>query len=793
MSDIESEYSDNEPFDTAHEIRPAKASDFRSPGGRNHEKLAEYFQINEEDEVIFLSLLCLCDPKTQPSESNDYVLSIQYITEVFLGIVYLKMVEKLQEQEAEDFEISITSIKFKMSLQIFQILWDIITQLGVADDEGLQTLLNVGIACWEDDLPFWGPQEQLYNDHFNLRTSYLMCCILFNSLNYLFVDNGVCNLALNPYTSTFTKFWRYYTEMLQLQLHVDRYLEFLEQPTPPGLVEMLKGTTMIRYVLGYILNQSHLPSNPSYVVDLTEKSLLDVYDPVVRDNVNGGALTKIIHYYEFLDLILNLGPSGIPSGESSKFFPDHYPSFDELDEDLRYILDYESAEELLDVEGEDSSVAKLRTYLVTTIEQFQNGNDFEDRTPEEVEDLPEYPQGENLVLSPRFRQEVLQELRQLINDINDLTGPEIEQIMNFDQSIGRILQVMISDVNLNDLHILRQKLISLLGQVNFLLEVFLLPDNALDELVDFLFEEVDASVYTPLVEQNHIVPVFAIKNFDVLFDRFPDTMKAMTVELFLARKRTRNIIWKFCHEINLSYGYVDFICQLLVGYPLEDSEVVFSRAGKILELTTLEKAMLLNEFIDSATTFLSASEGIENDDGYEFTLSITVCHKFVHLICLLITKVIKEGMFEGEDGKGGGQLSSLHTIIGFVFAYMSKVPLARTLYFQVLELIKIKDARNSEKNTPKETENFALKEICVNAVQAYKTSQLIAQKKYQEVSKKTDAVGGIRKFLENFSQIYVDSTLWQYLEDIKTKTEPIGFPPLPEPKSKKKKKKNKKK
>ncbi|CAH6723974.1 hypothetical protein CLIB1444_24S00738 [[Candida] jaroonii] len=754
MSDIDSEYSDSDQaFDTAHEIRPAKSSDFRSPGGRNHEKLAELFGIDEEDEVIFLSLLCLCDPKTQPSESNDYVLSIQYLTEVFIGIVYLETLNKIEGQEDDDFVISITSVKFKMSLQIYQILFDILCKLGVADDEGLRSLNSgINLSMWDDGIEWWGPAEELYNDHFNLRTSYLMCCILFNALNFLFVENGICNLATNPYTPFFTRFWNYYTDLLSKELDIDHFLEYSGKDTPPGLVEMLKGASIVRYMLAYILNQSQGPSNPNYIIDLTEKSLLDVYDPVVRDNVNGGAVTRDIHYYEFIHHIMNLGEK--PS-EGRMFYNDH-PPFDGYDEDLRYILDYESAEELSDVEDEVSSFKNLQNYLRSAVEEFIGGKDFEDRTPQE---RIETSMGPNLMLNDSFRKSVLPQLRSIIHDVNSLSTDDVEGLLTFDHLPFE--SIMTSSRYKDDPkdHVIR------IAKVMFLSEVFLLSDHYLDDLISYIFEEADERFYTPLVEQNAIVPVYSIKNLDVLLVKCPETIKAILVELFFSPSRRGMLVFNLCHEINLSYKYIDFICQILVGFPL-NPEYGFSRKGKTLEFTDFEKGMMFNHFIESCALFLKASEGIENDEGFEFTLSTTVCHKFVHLICLLIAKVIQEGIFESKDGAEA--LGSIHVIIGFLFSWISKVPLARTLYFQVLESFKANmvdpiKVHMDEGKYPDVDPKLA--NICVNVVHTYKKSQLITRGDYEEAKEFEGDAGAITEFIENFPQI-VDSNSWQILKEI---------------------------
>lgn len=792
MSTDDSDYSDIENDYDTHRTKPAIAKRFKSPGGRNHEKLMKMFAINPQDEQTFLTLLCLCDPKTQPSESNDYVLSVQYLSQVLIGIQYCKIIPQVQlEQEYHD--IPIETVKYKMSLQLFTILLQILPFLSansVADIESVVFDAN----DWEQKLPLWGPYVLLSKDLFNLRTTYWMVCILLNSLNELFsAANGRRNLALNPYCFKFTQLWKIYTEVLRRALTIDQIMEDQDLETPLIIIEILKGSSMVRFILGSILNQSIHMENDKYITDLQLKSLLEVYLPNNRSNPNGGSLNRVIHFYELYLVVLDLELNS----DYQQIFEEKYLTFDSIDEDVRYIFDFE--DDLLEEENDDEldqseSEDREKDSSAMNLQLPKNGlkdgdlhkikvklkdafihESSGDLQESDEDDWNDNALGQNIISLPWFKQEVLV---QFANELK--TKRNFDFLLQSSDIKKCITLILAGQANLFDIPFL-QKVINRIAIAYYIRKVFKFQDPVIQDLVEFLFLDADESLVESIISKNLIIPIFSVKNFELLFVVYPEFCKAIFLELFLTSGARRFLIWKICHVTNLSYNFIDFICQLLIGFPLNQSSIKNTRSGMILELNDTEKLMLLNEFIESSLTFLSAAEGLDNHEGYELILPQSVCNKFVHLICMLISKLIEVKVItfdwttkdninsygmEDDDSK----IIAIHSIVGFLFQFISKVPSARKLYFEVLNLMKNDDAKPidgaSLVESTKNTDDIDMGKIVKHIV------EVLCWEVNYEIKGLISKVSGspleaIAQFIDNFPKISDQSLLmYTILKDL---------------------------
>lgn len=704
-----------------------------------YSELALALGIREQDMDAFSLLLGVCDRQFHPSYSHKYVLSLETLSDIFIALLYM------QTQHTHSIQIS----KYTMSVQVFKLLLYIVEFLGPTRDEEFEVL---GLCCGPDfvlKLQCWTPKSPLNESNDNLKLCYLLCSMAV----YVLYKLGPENLALNPYTPKLVELWKVYTIIILNCLHIDRELEEKEQDSPEIVLEVLKGASLFRYILGYCLNSEH---DKYYKVDIEFQPYLDLYNPVERHKSDGGALTVDIHYFDLVRFMLNTGT--VNDGyddlrDNAILINDNY------DQDIQYVFDYddEDPEYLSDVansvlEAENGDLGLLDVDNIDTYRAQIFKNSYKVAPP-----TREYEHGKNQFVSSWTREfEYDKELTKL--------GPE------------DLLKSLITAKDTET----QQKLLTTIQIViasGVIEEILELP------WVELLFVLDPPSFFEEDMSRNNIItPVVRVTWFEILLMYHPHKAQMVFSEMFMKHGHRLQLIWSLCHDINLSMQLIDFVFQLLVDgtFPLK-----FSREGTYLELSKYEKDQIIYEFIEGASEFLSVGDGVDFDDGLELILSPSIVSKYVSFLCLFLESLLQ------KDIIGTHSPHVLQVVNTFLVRFMTKATVARKLCFKIKQLIQ--EARIVEPTPSKEVISQKLL-VNGNDYESFYTNTKRTVEHLRRFLNQTqetsqlDVLSGIRTFLNMFPEVMKDEDLIQRLID----DLPEYSLDADEKKAKKKKKKKKK-
>lgn len=441
MSDTDTD-SEGSPVSYGDPLNPSSNSDHIL----RHQNLGKLLGLPEDLpslQHVFSTVASLCDPYTQPEENEVSILSLDFISDLVIAISYSNL--KYTKPERPSGDVSnpeIQSLKFDLSLAYFTILQALLGGLNCDDELKLRYVNNDDIH-WLQNLKQWTPTIL---DDYNLKLCYRMVCVLLMSIYKLFKpemdpskgedgeeadqtsDSGVTgeystgyNLSTNPYLYYFIKTWKCQTNVILLGLEIDRRLESLNQEeggdeeyvTPFIVHATLKGSSAIRYVVTWILNQNpsvqdedreqkqekiqdsgkdtdekavSSTSTADCEFDLKKESLINFVHPLARRKINGGALLIDMRLVIIALLITNAGYSmkprainfdkSMPQWELERKQNQAKPITelgdilidleyeDRFDEDIRYIFDFEYEDEWEDEADEDEDAEYEDTHVL---------------------------------------------------------------------------------------------------------------------------------------------------------------------------------------------------------------------------------------------------------------------------------------------------------------------------------------------------------------------------------------------------------------------------------------------
>ncbi|KAK6201369.1 uncharacterized protein RJT21DRAFT_120423 [Scheffersomyces amazonensis] len=697
-----------------------------------HTKIRQLLQLSDDDEdlnFIFTTTASLCDPFTQPEENESYILSVDLVGDLLIGLTYSKYVNDKRDELPQEIE----SIKFDLSTKYFILLKHIHTILNAIDELDLRYLDN-SEDNFQDNIKFWTPHPELANDEFNLKIVYSMACVLIMSIYKLFKPSkGIYNLALNPYLQYFLKLWKCHTNITLLGLQIDRRIEDNNDQNPESLEEtpeiikqVLKGTSSIRYVLAWVLNQnpsSWYDEDLDVVVprddnkDLTKETLLNFIHPLGRRIVNGGSLSIDMRLIIIALLILNVGVTFVSgqfseTDKSSRTEEEATRRFnqstmilelgdilidleydDRFDEDVRYMFENEYDEDdavdeweedeedvqlqnddIQDTQDKSLSRAIRSTESSTTIDFDENGRDWRDLARGEntkysawfIKKLREYDVLKNKNDSDDF----FDSETELIESFDFLTVSSIEGDSEVEKRLGQIVLNTIAKAIKDEQDGKKEGVIS--------------PDAIYQYWSSPASEKA-----VGLTQENNklIVPIFSITNFELLLQNNNKLARCMMDEMLMCSGYRRVLIWFLTHNINLSALLIDYVFELSSGLRGQNNKQVpylFTRCGDSLVISEVEQSMLLHEFLTNCSVYLSATDGIEIDDGYKVVLAESIAKKYLSLLCLMITRLISIGIINLDVPQNEDSIDDYSNELRVLLInWVGKLPAARELFFKV--------------------------------------------------------------------------------------------------------------
>lgn len=736
---------DNETYDYIN--KNVKNSDDLHNISNNNDNNDSYNQNDDIIDYIYSLVVSLCDPFTQPEENDEIILSVDYIADLLIALTYKKILKYSKCLE-------INSLKFDISTYYFKIIQSIHVLLNATDELLLRTYLSNNI---ESNVDNW--TSGIHNEFLN-KLLYSITCVLIYSIYKLFTNNNDkdnnYNLSLNPYLHYFIKLWKIHTNIILLGLSIDRFLENKTQQekiichTPEIVKYTLKGSSSIRYVLAWILNQN--PStlyNQNLLVfdldyDLKHDNLLNFIQPVARKTVNGGSLLLDMRLVIIALLILDCGILQISPAKMLNYSEDHENERrlklldpftalgdlltdleydDRFDEDIQYIFDYEfdSETEWLDIDQEDEKELDKNDDS-TTIEFDEAGRDWR-----------EVPRGDNVThqlwYQNLFRNEVNQEFL----------------FLEWEDMERSLLLLTTSSIqgDENSPNLIGQRLINTIDYAQDGIN----PTITSSKIFDF-FRALASEKATEATQSNNkqIVPIYNITNFELILHNNDKLARCMMDEMFMCRGFRRNIIWFLTHNINLSILLIDYIFELLLGKRGGNHETgyLFTRKGNLI-LSEVEQLMLLHEFLINCNSYLSATEGIRIDDGYKVYLAESIAKKFMALLCLMIEQLIEVGIIDLTPrtiNENDNDIQDYRTELQILLIHwVGKLPQARSLFFKV---------KNSITESTKNDEEEILDESIIDEKTKRITSDSIKTAQY------------------NLFEKYRGMTSYEITEDLKT-------------------------
>lgn len=716
-----------------------------------HAAIAVILKVPEDLQYIFDTIASLCDPFTQPEENEKVLLSVDLIADVVIGITYswwvnrkntttedskedaddnedhddtedgredLDDTERKEGNEKEDTvgdEMDINSIKFELSTLYYKLLRIINTSIN-ASDELTTRYLNNDPQHYLGNLPKWTPPLSLSHDEINLKITYSIACVLLLCIYKLFKKDRY-NLTMNPYLHYLLKMWKCHTNVILLGLEIDRRIEFdnhennTTEETPEIVKLTLKGSSSVRYVLAWILNQ-----NPSLLYeqvdeDIRGSSLIDFQQPMRRAN-GGGILIDM--RLVVIGMVILSGESPQKVGESPntkkiaeksdiKDTPNEgqrrinqmnpiteigdvlidLEYDDRFDEDIRYIFDsdedYDEPEapedeplESLADEDESGSVQPKETAHTETRDTAVRSKSIE--FDEFGRDWRDFPRGENTEYQPWFLEKVAEFQRlkdpsqsdfffsawdELHSTLEFLSTNTIEGESEAEKRVG---QVVINSI------------------AKLIMEETASETNSDTDKI-YKYWSLPASDVAIETTNKSIVPVLSITNFELLFLNNNKLARCLMDEMLMCHGYRRVLIWFLTHNINLSALLIDYIFELLTGMRgKSQTSYRFTRLGGKLILSEVEQLMLLHEFLTTSGVYLSATNGMAIEGGYEVVLADSVGMKYMLVICLMIEQLIAKGVIDLAGEEIHDYKAELQALL---VNWVGRLPEARKLFFRV--------------------------------------------------------------------------------------------------------------
>ena len=674
-----------------------------------HRLLFDQLKLDRKDVVlvnIYRILAALCDPITQPEDSDALPLSVDLLARVAIALCYDIALQGRREENArparangEPAPVDVGTIRFLISTK-FHLILLAITRAINADDELRVRYLQNNWRDWQSTVQHWIPS--LYNmDH--LKLAYYMCSVALMVLYRLFLppDESHYNAALNPYLETFLRLWKTHTNIVALALEMDRALE--EElwsdrdpvETPYIVKRVLLGSSAIRTVLTWILERTSAPDGELLVsapldLDVRLKTLLSFYDPLARSAANCGSLSHDQHMLMAAVLLLRCRSAYSPCWRDAAYLDNiPFPGFDfedlvhrvdrrldplqatgdlmvdmyyedQFDEDIKYVFGYyDSDDNDSDKASDEDALGNRGIALRAT----GNEREFDDQG----RDWRDCPRGDNVHFTERFLA-----LELLLRSSND---ESTYFCISWPDMLGCLLFLFTSIDTMPEL-------MTNFGQVAIDSIAKAVKDENTRTESKIVVKEIYRYLVSPVDSDRSQLfvlgaPLHPVTNFEVILIANPHCAFAMLDELFMCNGLRRSLVWFLTNHVNPQISLIGYLYELVAGLrgdsPDREQKYMFLRVGA-LEISLMERLMILHEL------FAAADKWLANDDA-STALSKLKCVRIVKYICLMIKKLILDGIIRSSPDDTYENYS--HEIQLLLFNWIGRVPETRDIFFRI--------------------------------------------------------------------------------------------------------------
>ncbi|SCU83211.1 LAFA_0D02344g1_1 [Lachancea sp. 'fantastica'] len=697
---------------------------------KRHQTLYYVLRLHEQNsspllKEQFYTLCALVDPVTQPIPNDSHIISIDLLSDMFLGLL------------CKEIESVSPNWRYHICFNLYKILHSSLRRLNCDNFQRLNSVNNSDDSVdWRRNLHKWLPQGLNTQD---LELVYMVDLLAVYLLYKLYRDLPV---QMNPFLGPMISLWKNLTFVVLLGLEIDRFEEEQESYKTPVIVRAtIRGASALRSVVATILN-GHVDYKRH---DFKHEPINIFMSPHGRKLCHGALYTDVrSHAAAMLAL-------GIDLEDVTNLLSDLQPG-DRFDEDVKYMFDYEydnynevDTEDLDDEELEDAEsrerIKEMRAYykrchcrfdddeLLPDDEEYLESNSakirsFREAPPESRVNLSssskpvaqrsrrdgvdfdfngrdwrDIPRGLNFYLNEEYPFES--------NLSIDVAGPLMkaagERKLSFDE--GKLLLTLTAScVAREQEQTVLQSVVSSQedqGDRGREQNTQYVPVGDGDLTTDYIYEHwCEESLFECTLKYN-----------EVLVWRLMD-------EMLMCSGYRRVLIWFITHlEVNRSM--IEYIFTLIMGGRGEPKglrisqnkskdkmaydQIEFSRQGS-LQLSEVEVKMLLQEILTNFAIFFS-KYGRETAEGSDTDLiDEDVNHGipprvlgYMRLVCLMIKRLMAEKKFDFEDPDYIFELQTL------LMSWICVLPDARELFFELKAManedLQDGDVKNPERST----------------------------------------------------------------------------------------------
>ena len=622
---------------------------------KRHEVLADLLQFKDTPDLkeLFVFIATITDPMTQPAETDTHVISLELLSQL---IISLKL----------DVHSSIG--EFNLALSLFKIVESTLKLLNCEDQVKLRGLNNSDLKIdWRNKLKEWTPNGLNQQD---LLLIYMIDCVCLYTIYKIYEFNDP-DLCMNPFLDFFINLWKIFTNVVLLGLEVDRREEVDGEETPDIIKYVIRGSSAVRYVLASILNDEV----KDRLHDFQHLNIRDFMSPYGR-RCGTAALCADVRWYVGAMLAL-----GSDLKEVVEILVDLEPN-DRYDEDVKYMFtyeyedfhheemfpeDYEAGEipdddiiMYFDEDGHFHRVVRPRC----TCQFFDNDMESETQENEEFDSIPHAVRSDQNI---KF-DELGRDWRDIARGGNIFFNPEFQLDASGCYSWPELCQIFDEMVEHQVTDEISTKVIKTIARsVKLELE---------KEITDTISDNTDV-IPEDAVTTDKIYDKWSSDwPFDAMLSLNPQSSYAMLDEMFMANGYRRVLIWFLTH-IPLSFSLINYIFELLEGLRGEgriSKKFKFSRQGP-LELSEIEKSMLLHELLGNCTIYISKVTNDGKPSSSQNYTDVERCVKIIKLLCLMIQKLIDTDDIDIEEYKVG--------ITSLLINWIGIIPEAKDLFFRI--------------------------------------------------------------------------------------------------------------
>lgn len=682
-----------------------------------HRLLFDFLKLDQKDVVlvkIFRIFAGLCDPMTQPEDTDTLPLSVDLLARVAIALCYDVVLQGRREEdprpwqsgEQADLVVDVETIRFTLSTKFYLIVLAIGKAIRADDELRVQYLQN-DLKDWRNTRSFWLPDLDHDQLDLLLKLAYYVYAVALMGLYRLFLpaDEANFNAALNPYLETFIRLWKIHTDIVGLCIQMDRDLE--EEAwtnnndsidTPDLVKRVLWGSSAARSVLSWILERQPPPMPPLSEAgdhDIRSKTLLTFFDPLAR--VAGGCVSSDQYILMVALLLLRCRSNFSPCQDEANYSENiPFPSYnskrllrrierrlnplqatgdlvvdiyyrDQLDEDIKYIFGYYESDD--DNESARSSGADSLARRGIAIRATGDEQEFD----EEGRDWRDCPRGENVEFTPEFLKLELQMLKltnhgesdyffaswfELSQALEFLAFTLIESVDSFMIRVGQVAIDSIARAVKDENTHTESKIV-------------------IKEIYRYLVTTAKLELLVRANEDFTVLPKHPVSNFEMILFRNPHCALAILDELFMCNGLRRSLIWFLTNHVNplmtlISYMY-EFVAGLRGNNPKRDMKYSFSRKGALV-VSKMEQLMMLHELFSAADKWLS-------EEDQNTRIGDLMCARIVSYLCLMIKRLLEDGIIRSDQTDVYEDYS--HEIQLLLFNWIGKVPEAREIFFKI--------------------------------------------------------------------------------------------------------------